>query len=114
MSSPSLLVGLMPAEAESVFPKPQLAEPRALAPDLRPLDPTGLNAAAFARALAAADPDILLACWNTPAQPAALPPTTFIDVLNTTTRTSCRPSARSRALRSFSTNPSREPNGCAK
>lgn len=74
MSSPSLLVVLTPFEAENFFPAPQLADLRALAPAVRPLDPTGLSAADFARELAAADPEILLACWKTPALPAALPP----------------------------------------
>jgi len=74
MPSPSLLVVLTPYEAENFFPAPQLAELRALAPDFRQLDPTGLNAADFARELASADPAILLACWKTPALPATLPP----------------------------------------
>lgn len=69
-----MLVVLTPYEAEHFFPAPQLAELRTLAPAFRLLDPTGLGAADFARELAAADPEILLACWKTPALPAALPP----------------------------------------
>ena len=74
MSSPSLLVVLTPTETENFFSPPLLAELRALAPDFRQLDPTGLSAADFARELTAADPAILLACWKTPALPASLPP----------------------------------------
>ncbi|MSU24270.1 MAG: hypothetical protein EXS32_10660, partial [Opitutus sp.] len=69
----SLLVVLTPFEAENFFPAPLLAELRALSPDFRELDPTDLSAADFARDLAAADPEILLACWKTPALPPVLP-----------------------------------------
>ena len=70
----SLLAVLTPFEAEHFFPPPLLAELQAIAPGFRRLDPTSLSAADFARELAAADPDILLACWKTPALSAALPP----------------------------------------
>jgi phosphoglycerate dehydrogenase-like enzyme len=71
---PSLLVALTPAELHAFFPEPALAELRALVAELHPLDPTGLGAAEFARAIAAADPAVLLSAWKTPALPASLPP----------------------------------------
>jgi phosphoglycerate dehydrogenase-like enzyme len=46
----------------------------AMASEYRLLDPTKLDAATFARELAAANPEVLLACWKTPLLPAALPP----------------------------------------
>ena len=52
-----MLVVLTPYEAENFFPPPLLAELRALAPDFRPLDPTGLSPADFARELAPAGHD---------------------------------------------------------
>jgi phosphoglycerate dehydrogenase-like enzyme len=72
--STTLLAVLTPYEAEHFFPEPLLADLRALLPDFRLLDPTNLNPAAFAEALAATNPAILLACWKTPLLPAALPP----------------------------------------
>ena len=74
MPAPSLLAVLTPFEAEHFLPAPLLAELDTLAPDFRRLDPSGLDPAAFAQALAAADPEILLACWKTPALPPVLPP----------------------------------------
>ena len=72
-----MLVVLTPYEAENFFPPPLLAELRALAPDFRPLDPTGLSAADFARELAAANPAILLACCPPPLPPASAQPERF-------------------------------------
>jgi len=74
MPSPSLLAVLTPLETENFFPAPLLAELGAIAPRFRTLDPTGLDPAEFAQKIAAADPDILLACWKTPLLPALLPP----------------------------------------
>ncbi|MCX6954961.1 MAG: hydroxyacid dehydrogenase, partial [Verrucomicrobia bacterium] len=74
MPSPSLLAVLTPLEAGRFFSEPLLAELSALAPGFRQLDPTGLSPADFARELAAANPDILVACWKTPPLPDALPP----------------------------------------
>ncbi|MEY2879395.1 MAG: D-3-phosphoglycerate dehydrogenase [Verrucomicrobiota bacterium] len=70
----SVLAVLTPTETREFFPEPLLAEVRALTPAFHPLDPTPPNAPDFAAALAAADPEILLACWKTPPLPAALPP----------------------------------------
>src|SRR5471032_2510547 len=68
-----LLVVLTPTEVREFLPEPMLAQVRALAPEFRLIDPTGLNEAAFARELAALNPEILLGCWKTPLLPAALP-----------------------------------------
>ncbi len=70
----SLLAVLTPTEAREFLPEPLLGDVRALAADFRLVDPSRLGAAAFARELAAADPEILLACWKTPLLPEALPP----------------------------------------
>jgi phosphoglycerate dehydrogenase-like enzyme len=69
----SLLALLTPAEVREFLPEPLLAEVRALAPEFRLVDPTGLTAEAFARELTAANPDILLGCWKTPPLPEVLP-----------------------------------------
>lgn len=70
----SLLAVLTPTEAREFLPEPILAPVRALAPRFQLLDPTALDEDGFARELAAADPEILLGCWKTPALPAVLPP----------------------------------------
>ncbi len=70
----SLLAVLTPDEQAKFLPAPALAEVRALAPEFRLLDPTGLTPADFARELAAADPEVVLACWRTPSLPEKLPP----------------------------------------
>jgi len=44
-----------------------------LAPKFRVLDPTGLDDAGLARELAAANPEVLVACWKTPLLPEQLP-----------------------------------------
>ena len=70
----SLLALLTPTEASEFLPEPMLAQVRALAPEFRLIDPTGLSESAFAHELAAADPEVLLGCWKTPLLPVALPP----------------------------------------
>jgi phosphoglycerate dehydrogenase-like enzyme len=70
----TLVVALTPQEIANFLPEPLLGEIGALAEDFRLLDPTGLDEPGFHRRLAAADPDVLLAGWKTPALPAALPP----------------------------------------
>ena len=75
MSRPaSLLAVLTPTEVREFLPEPMFGELRALVPEFRLIDPTGINAATFAQEFAAANPDILLGCWTTPPLPAALPP----------------------------------------
>ncbi|MDP3070626.1 MAG: hydroxyacid dehydrogenase [Opitutaceae bacterium] len=71
---PSLVTALAPADLAAFFPEPMLAELRAVTADFRTLDPTAHPAADFARALAAADPAVLVTGWKTPHLPAALPP----------------------------------------
>jgi phosphoglycerate dehydrogenase-like enzyme len=70
----ALLVVANPGEREKFLPESVLAELRTLAPEFRLIDPTGLNAESFARELAAFNPEVLIACWATPAIPATLPP----------------------------------------
>lgn len=75
MSRPSSLFAILTShEAREFLPEPLLGQVRTLVPEFRLLDPTGVSAEAFARELAATDPDILLGCWQTPRLPAALPP----------------------------------------
>lgn len=70
----SLLAVLTPTEVREFLPEPMLAHVRALAPEFRLLDPTGLDETTFARELATMDPEVLLGCWKTPPLPHALPP----------------------------------------
>lgn len=70
----SLLAVLTPFEQDHFFPPGLWAEVTRVAPEFRRIDPTGLDPAAFAAELAAADPEVLLACWHTPPLPAVLPP----------------------------------------
>jgi phosphoglycerate dehydrogenase-like enzyme len=69
-----LLAVLTPTEVREFLPEPMLGQIGALAAEYRFLDPTKIDAAVFARELAAANPEILLACWKTPLLPDALPP----------------------------------------
>jgi phosphoglycerate dehydrogenase-like enzyme len=70
----SLLAVLTPVEQARFYPDAMLPELRALTPEFRLLDPTGLTPADFARELAAFNPEVLLTCWQTPSLPAVLPP----------------------------------------
>lgn len=70
----SLLAVLTPDEQRKFFPPALFDELRALAPEFRVIDPTGLDAAAFGREVAAANPEVIVACWATPSLPATLPP----------------------------------------
>jgi phosphoglycerate dehydrogenase-like enzyme len=75
MSRPSsILVVATPGEREKFIPEPVLAGLRALAAEIHLLDPTGLTAEEFAPELARLNPEVLLACWQTPALPAVLSP----------------------------------------
>jgi phosphoglycerate dehydrogenase-like enzyme len=69
----SLLAVLTPTELREFLPEPMLGQLRALAPEFRLIDPLTTNEAAFARDLAALNPEVLLGCWKTPLLPAALP-----------------------------------------
>jgi phosphoglycerate dehydrogenase-like enzyme len=69
-----LLAVLTPTEVREFLPEPMAAQLRALAPEFRLIDSTGLDEAALARELAASDPEVLVACWKTPLLPEKLPP----------------------------------------
>jgi phosphoglycerate dehydrogenase-like enzyme len=70
----SLLVVATPEEQARFLPAPLFAELKSLAPEFHLLDPTGLTAEAFARAVTVANPEVMLTGWQTPALPAVLPP----------------------------------------
>jgi phosphoglycerate dehydrogenase-like enzyme len=70
----AILAALTAQELADFLPPPLLAEVQALTPRFTHLDTTDLTPADFARALTAADPEVLLTCWKTPLLPAALPP----------------------------------------
>jgi len=74
MPRPAILLAVLtPAEVREFLPEPMLAQVRALAVEFRLLDPQHCGEAALTREIAAADPEVLLACWKTPLLPAALP-----------------------------------------
>lgn len=70
----TILAALTPEELRDFLPEPLLGRARGVAARFISWDPTGRSAAEFAATLAAADPEVLLACWKTPALPAVLPP----------------------------------------
>jgi phosphoglycerate dehydrogenase-like enzyme len=70
----SLAIALTPQERERFLPGALSDELPTLAQELHFIDPTGLSAENFARELAAAAPEVLLAGWQTPPLPATLPP----------------------------------------
>ena len=70
----SILVAVLAEELRDFLPEPLLGQVRALTPGFTHWDTANRTAADFAAALAAADPEVLLACWKTPPLPAALPP----------------------------------------
>ena len=75
MPRPAKFLALLtPAEVREFLPEPILGQVRALAADFQLIDPTPHDTAALMRALAAANPEVLLACWKTPSLPAELPP----------------------------------------
>jgi phosphoglycerate dehydrogenase-like enzyme len=75
MPSPaSLFAVLTPTEEREFLPEPMAAQLRTIAPQFRLIDPTGLDDAGLARELAAANPEVLVACWKTPQLPDRLPP----------------------------------------
>jgi phosphoglycerate dehydrogenase-like enzyme len=71
--SPPLLAVLTPEELRDFLPEPLLGQVRELSPGFTHWNPVGRSAAEFSAALAA-DPEVLVACWKTPALPAVLPP----------------------------------------
>jgi len=71
---PSILAVLTPAEQEEFLPEPLFTEVRGLTTNFRLIDPGISGKEDFYRTLATVDPEILLACWNTPPLPEMLPP----------------------------------------
>jgi phosphoglycerate dehydrogenase-like enzyme len=69
-----LLAVLTPTELREFLPEPLLGQLRAITPDFRLIDPSGMTEAAFERELAAVNPDIIVGCWKTPKLPESLPP----------------------------------------
>lgn len=70
----SLLALLTTVEREHFFPGPLEAELRSVAGQFRLTDPLALAPGELAGLLAAADPEVLVAAWKTPALPEVLPP----------------------------------------
>jgi len=70
----SLLAVLNPAEQAHFYPGAQFEELRALAPQFRLLDPSGVTPEEFALLLAQDTPDAILSCWHTPRLPDTPPP----------------------------------------
>ena len=69
-----LFAALSHQELTEFLPDPQLAELRGVAGRYVHCDPTQLSADEFYRALAAANPEVLVTCWKTPPLPSTLPP----------------------------------------
>ncbi|MBA4136233.1 MAG: hydroxyacid dehydrogenase [Opitutus sp.] len=74
MKRPTIFAALTAQELREFLPAARLIEVRTLAARFEHQDPTAGDAAAFHRALAAANSEILLACWKTPPLPDVLPP----------------------------------------
>lgn len=75
MTAPrTLLAFLSPAEVTHFFPEPLRQELAELVPDFRLENPLGRSPGELAALLEETNPDILVACWKTPALPARLPP----------------------------------------
>jgi phosphoglycerate dehydrogenase-like enzyme len=74
MSRPaSLLAALTAQEMHEFLPEPLLGEMRSLPGRFERVDTAQLDAAGFHRALAQANPEVLVSCWKTPPLPATLP-----------------------------------------
>lgn len=70
----ALLAALTPAEVRDFFPDSLWVEVKEIASEFCLLDPSDLDAAAFARELQRLNPEVLIACWKTPPLPPTLPP----------------------------------------
>lgn len=69
-----LFAALSQQELTEFLPDPQLAELRGVAVRYVHCDPAQVSPDEFYRALAAANPEVLVTCWKTPPLPAVLPP----------------------------------------
>lgn len=70
----SLLAAVTAQELAEFLPAPLLSQVTALSGTFRHLDTEALTPADFHQALAAANPEVLVACWKTPPLPDRLPP----------------------------------------
>jgi phosphoglycerate dehydrogenase-like enzyme len=70
----SVLAAITTQELAEFLPPPLLGQVTALTPSFSHLDTENLATADFHRALAAANPEVLLTCWKSPPLPAQLPP----------------------------------------
>lgn len=70
----AIFAALTKEELRDFLPEPLLGRVQGLADQFTTWDPAGRGAADFAAALAAANPEVLLACWKTPPLPDPLPP----------------------------------------
>lgn len=70
----SCLAVLSPTELRDFFPGALWDEVEQLSPDFRLIKAGRLSEAGFERELAAANPEVLIACWKTPPLPPKLPP----------------------------------------
>lgn len=70
----SLLAVLTPTEQKNFFPGPLFPEIESLGAEFQLLDPTGMSAEDFQRAVTIANPEVLIGCWQTLPLPAQLPP----------------------------------------
>jgi len=68
-----IFAAITPTEQADFLPAAMGEEARALAQTFTVFDPTAHSADAFHQALSAANPEILIAAWKTPALPAVLP-----------------------------------------
>ncbi|RXK54536.1 hydroxyacid dehydrogenase [Oleiharenicola lentus] len=71
---PAVFAAVTDAELLEFLPEPLLGEVRALAGSFTACDPTAGSVEDFHAALAAANPEVLVGGWKTPALPATLPP----------------------------------------
>jgi len=71
--APKLLVALRAIEVREFFPEPSLRELKKITPLVQCVEPDDLDSESFHRVLAEFNPEILLACWNTPPLPDRLP-----------------------------------------
>ena len=69
-----LLAALTAREIHDFLPEPLLGEMRLIAARFDHLDTNDLGPAEYHRALAAANPEVLVTCWRTPPLPVQLPP----------------------------------------
>lgn len=70
----SILAAITPAELAGFLPGSLESELCGITQRFAHVDTTGLNEEAFRQHLADADPEVLVACWSTPALPEKLPP----------------------------------------